>query len=224
MTLLFYCAVYFLLRTFILFPPSTSFYLSLSYNPMQNLRGLQHFCYVKCRNIWFFWDIWPLNQSLCFVCSYWVESCWLTPLREPAINMINSCLHPIIFILGTFLWSGCQNQCNVACCLINSNNHKTAFYPDGSFMGGFGNHLLSEWWYETLTLMPTMLHVPSEFSVHCVSPSIKFYHLMQVHFKVLYLFLRWEFEAEGYISAFPAASASQEAPNFPRSWGLIAAY
>lgn len=34
MTLLFYCAVYFLLNTFILFSPSTYFYLSLSYNPM----------------------------------------------------------------------------------------------------------------------------------------------------------------------------------------------
>lgn len=56
-----------------------------------------------------------------------------------------------------------------------------------------------------------MLHVPSEFSVHFVSPSIKFYHVMKLHFEVLYLFLRWEFEAEGCILAFPAASTSQEA-------------
>lgn len=72
--------------------------------------------------------------------------------------------------------------------------------------------------------MPTTLHVLSKFSVHFVSPSIKFYHAMQLHFKVFYSFLRWEFEAEGCISAFPAASTSQEASNFPRSWGLIAAY
>lgn len=57
-----------------------------------------------------------------------------------------------------------------------------------------------------------------------VSPSIKFYHVMQLHFEVLYLFLCWEFEAGGCISAFPASSASQEASNFPQSWGLIAAY
>lgn len=60
------------------------------------------------------------------------------------MNMINSRLHPISFILAIFLWTGCHIQCNVVCCLINNNNDNTAFYPDGSFMEEFGNHLLSE--------------------------------------------------------------------------------